>query len=495
MKKINYLITEIKGKRGGAQILLFLAVILSLILPACQEEEILSPVIEREVALSASDTILVLNQKQANNTGVTFNWTAASNKGTNAAIDYILQIDREGNGFESPLVVELGRGVYSKSYKVKELNNILLDVFEIPSGSESNIVSRIIATVADDSVEPEVSNEVVLTVTPYEPVAEALYIIGSAAPNGWSADNATPLTVAQNDPTTFTALVPLRPGEFKFITTLGQFLPSYNKGADENSLVYRTEDSQPDEKFVIEEGQGGMYKITVDLVDLTISVEEKDGPAYNQLWVVGSATPMGWDLDNAAEMVQSGSDPFIFTFTDVLSAGELKIATAKSWDAPFFRPTVANAPITSTEVQESAGDPDNKWLLTEAEAGLYKITLNLRDNSIAFDKLDQLYMIGDAGPNGWNIATPAPMDRNGSVFTYTGPLNAGELKISMFKGDWCDGDWLNAATADQEITNTDYIITSGCDGPDNKWRVTAATAGNYTISIDLADGTMSITKN
>ena len=41
-------------------------------------------------------------------------------------------------------------------------------------------------------------------------------------------------------------------GSFKFITTLGAFLPSYNKGTD-GKLVLRTSADQPDEPFTIEE--------------------------------------------------------------------------------------------------------------------------------------------------------------------------------------------------------------------------------------------------
>lgn len=470
--------------------LLLIVAGLSILLSACQDEEIVVPVIDRAPVLSASASELALNQKQANQTALTFNWTPGSNQGTNAAVDYTLQIDRPGNNFESPLNVELGRGAYAKSYRVAELNAMFLDALGLSPQNSAEIVARIVATVADDAVEPAYSNETTISVTPYEPVTATLYLIGDATPNGWSADNATPLSPADNDPTTFSVLVPLQPGNFKFITTLGQFLPSYNKGGDDQSLVYRSEDDQPDEQFVIPEGQGGMYNITVNLVDLRISIEPTDGPAYSQLWVVGSATPNGWDLDNAHEMVQSNADPFVFTYTNVLSEGELKIATAKNWDAPFYRPTEGDAPLSSTEVQLSAGDPDHKWLVSEP--GLYKITLNLRDMSITYDRIENLYLVGDAGPNGWDIANPAPMSRNGGVFTYTGPLTAGELKISMFKGDWCDGQWINAATENQDITNPDYIITSGCDGPDNKWRVTDATSGNYTITIDLGSGSMSI---
>lgn len=460
------------------------------LLSSCEEEyEDYAPQKAGVQTLSASTTDLVLRQSNANQTAITFNWTSGTNHGTDAAIDYTVQFDKKGNNFSSPVEVAMGRAVYTNAYRVADLNNLLVNELGLATGEPHEVEVRVMSVEASGAVEPDYSNVVTVTATPYEPVTSTLYMIGDATPNGWDASNAVAMQVSPTNPTVFSTTVQLVPGNFKFITTQGQFLPSYNKGATDNALVYRTSYDQPDEQFTVTEG--GLYKVTTNLSDLSLTMEKQAGPPYSQLWVVGSATPNGWDLDNADELEQSEADPFVFTYTAFLSEGELKIATQKDWGAPFYRPTTGNAPITSTDVQLSAGDPDNKWVV--AEAGMYKITLNLRTMSITFDPIN-LYLIGDAGPNGWNIETPSPMTKNGSVYTYTGPLTAGELKVSKFKGGWCGGEWINAATADQAITNGSYITTYGCDGPDNKWRVTAATAGNYSISIDLATETMTIVK-
>ncbi|WP_114782821.1 SusF/SusE family outer membrane protein [Botryobacter ruber] len=476
-----------KSISSGSVLLLLFA---SLFLASCDpEEEAVMPVKASTPVLSASSDALVLNQKNINKAGLTFEWTPGTNRGTNTAIDYTLQLDKKGNNFATPVEYKLGRAVYSNSLSVGALHELLTTRFGVAPGTAGELEARLVSAPATTALAPEFSNTVTVSITPYIPVTPTLYLLGSATPNGWNTGNATPLTVSSTDPTVFTYTGPLSVGEFKFITTLGQFLPSYNKGTAANQLVLRTDDSQPDEKFSIT--KAATYKVTVNLADLSVAIAEQAGPPYSRLWVVGDAAPTGWDLDNAAEMTKSASDPFVFTFTDYLKAGELKIATAKDWGAPFYRPTVADAPTTSTAVQVSAGDPDYKWKI--AQAGVYKVTLNLRTMTIAFAPVE-LYLVGDAGPNGWNIESPAPMSKSGSVYTYTGPLTPGELKISMFKGDWCGGDWINAATANQAITNGSYITTSGCEGPDNKWRVTDATAGNYTVSVDLAAKTMTIVR-
>lgn len=485
MKKF-YLIRAIDAFRIGPYLCaVFAFLVSSLVFSSCTEEYDLPIVEVGPTVLTLSTTELALDQSNGNNTVVNISWTPASNHGTNAAIDYNLEIDKEGNNFSSPTVLPLERTVYTYDFKGYEINNMARNTFAIAPGSSGKLAFRIKATTAIPDTAPQYSEPVVLDIIPYQPVTPTLYMLGDATPNGWNADNATPLDVSTMDSTLFSVTVQLMPGNYKFITALGEFLPSYNKGAVDNTLFYRTASDQPDDQFEVVEG--GLFLVQVNLTELTISLKPVSGPPYEQLWVVGGAAPKEWDIDNADEMVQLESDPFVFTYSGFLKPGEIKIATAKDFNAPFYRPIEADAPISSTEVELSAGDPDNKWKIEEED--FYKITLNLKTLTISFEKVD-LYLIGDAGPNGWDIEAPNPMTKNGSIYTYTGPLNAGELKIAKFKGDWCGGDWINPANPDQSINDTNYITTYGCDGPDNKWKVTAATAGNYSITIDLAAGTV-----
>ena len=69
-------------------------------------------------------------------------------------------------------------------------------------------------------------------------------------PGGWSADDATEMT--RKTMVYLHGREKMTAGSFKFITTLGSFLPSYNKGTD-GKLVLRASADQPDESFTIEE--------------------------------------------------------------------------------------------------------------------------------------------------------------------------------------------------------------------------------------------------
>lgn len=468
------------------------ALMLAVLFAACGDDLSVTPdesSIDREPVLSASAEDVVLSLTEYGQTALALSWTPGTNHGTNLAVDYALEIDLEDGDFSTPVVVELGRRVYDKNYTVEELNALLVDEMGIEPASDAALKVRVRSQTADASIPPDFSNVVTFRATPFAPLTPTLYLIGSAAPNGWDANNASEMAPAPNRPYLFSFQGNLSPGTFKFITTLGEFLPSYNRGAGFDELVYRTEDAQPDDQFEIQEA--GPYLVTANLATMTVSVERMAGPAYEQLWIVGDAVPTGWDLDNAAELRQDPSDPFLFDYNEVLAAGEFKIATAKSWDAPFYRPTENYPDLSSPAVQLSAGDPDHKWYVSEP--GAYKITLNIRDMTISIEKFtpyERIWIVGDATPNGWNIDAPNEMEATAdpNVFVYEGQLAAGEFKFPLATGDW-GADYYMPAVNHPPIDET-YVKFIPNGNPDNKWLIESP--GNYRITLNQLYETIQI---
>lgn len=448
---------------------------------------------DNPLEISVSEPQLALDAALPDGEALKLTWSSGTNHGTNAAISYTLQIDRQGNQFAGGLTLAMGREAYEKSYRNEELNNLLIETFDATPGEAITLEARVNASVADEGIEPATSEPVAFAVTPHKPISGTLYLIGDATPNGWSADEATELRKVPGKPRTFTWSGSLKTGSFKFITTLGEFVPSYNKGTGEGTLYLRESFDDPyDESFLITEA--GNYTITVNLATLTISIVMGEGPAYSELWFVGN--PTGWSFQ---PMRVDPLDPYLFHFNGDLSAGgEFKIGTAAgSWDAPFFRPVENGTPQgEGLDVEIWAGDPDNKW---DIDGGIYKITLNIREmkiDIIPFTPYEMIWLVGDASPNGWDIGNATPMEATDDlhIFTWSGNLKAGELKFTLDKQDDWNGAWFLAGEPDKAPAGTEeqMIFHHPGAGPDYKWRI--AEAGNYNITIDQLNETIIIAK-
>jgi starch-binding outer membrane protein SusE/F len=443
------------------------------------------------LAIVADKSTIILNQREDSNDALLLSWTTGTNGGTDASIFYQLKIDKQGNNFSAPVVEDLGNSL-SKKFTVGSLNSLLLSQWSFAPGVEATLEAKIIARVANDAASMDSSAIVTIKATPYDPVTSTLYIIGDAAPNGWNAGSATALTSLGAGK--FSWEGNLYSGEFKFITNLGQFLPSYNKGADNGKLLYRSADSEPDDKFNIT--TPGLYTISINLLDLTASIEATTTPPYTRLWMLGDATPTGWNIDAPTEMRVDSSNLFVFGYNGLLSAGEFKIPTTTgNFSTDYYMPLVNHQDITETGVQlVPVGGPDNKWKITTA--GPYKVKLNLQTmkmDIVPFVPFTQIWMVGDASPVGWNIDNPHPMavdPVNPYVFSYSGPMAVGEFKFPVETGNW-GGDFFMPVMNGSGPGSTQMKFVPG-GNPDNKWKI--AVAGNYKITINQLFETISIVK-
>ncbi|WP_262248968.1 SusF/SusE family outer membrane protein [Parapedobacter soli] len=442
------------------------------------------------LALSASAEQLMLDQRKAFETALELTWTTGSNQGTNSALEYTLSVARKSNPSANPVVEPLGKAVLARSYTTGELNALLIGQLQGAPGEEIELVAKVIAEVTMDGTRDSAVFE--LRATPYEPVSETLYLVGDAAPNGWSADAATPLVASNETPGLFTWQGTLTAGEFKLLTTLGQFSPSYNRGASAEMLVLRTADDQPDDKFVIE--STGNYIVTVDLLELTITIAPGSEPLYDQLWLLGDAVPTGWDIQAPTPMRVDSSNLFVFNYYGMMNAGEFKIPTATGdFNTDYFMPLENHQDISLDGMQlVPGGNPDYKWKIDQA--GPYKVTLDMEQLTIAirpFVPYTEIWMVGDASPVGWNIDNPHPMTPDPTdpyVFTYEGPMNAGEFKFPLATGNWGADFFMPEVNGAGPGSTRMKFVPKG--EPDFKWKIERA--GTYRIVINQLLETISI---
>ena len=225
------------------------------------------------------------------------------------------------------------------------------------------------------------------------------------------------------------------------------------------------------------------------------------------LYMVGDATPNGWSIDSPTPLTATEEDPLVFEWEGTLYSGEVKLClTTGSWDAPFIRPLnngeeISRTGISGQQFTMHAGDPDNKWKVTDA--GVYNLRFDLRNwtmSTLFVRELDaptiepiaaeNLYMVGDATPGGWGIDNPTELQKKSTyIFEYEGPLTAGELKCCTSTGSW-DVPFIRPASDGVEITRggiaaDNFVYTAS---PDHKWRV--ADAGIYRLTFNLENWTV-----
>lgn len=466
---------------------------------SCDSDELEDPSfdnIDDELNLTASASELQLQEQFINNQ-LTFNWSTGTNKGTGAAIAYTLQIDLAGNDFSDPLLipVEAEKTRYSYTIDHGTLNNRLLEQ-GLSAGETYELQARVIADVADGDVAAQIATTA-FSVTTYKPVSSQLFLVGDATPNGWDIKKATALTASTSERGVFTWEGPLTEGNFKFAVSRDDCFCQdfYTKDPnDDGIIVYNEGGSGEDLQWTVTEADN--YRVRVDLLNKTFSMEPVEDAPFDQLWIVGNATESDWDIDNPAAFTRSEEDPFVFTYEGNLNPGNFKILAGETGDfcGEWYRPLEdGQAPVDGSVKQRAGCEPDYKWTVTEETAGRYIVSLNTGNNTIKFTPVN-VYIVGDATPSGWDINTPQALTYENGDFVFNGDLTAGDMKFSKYVGDWCNGEWIVSAENGQSIDNTAHKISIGCVGPDNKWKLLEGDAGTYEIRINLDTDNMSITK-
>lgn len=465
--------------------------LVAMLLVSCRNEFAQEEFASNELKLSVPQSEVLKPEMYRSN--YTFSWTTGSNMGTSASISYKLEIDKAENNFANPIEYDLGKNKFTQDINISTLNNILVNTFGATPGKPIEMQARVTATFGDTSVAPQVS-VVNFKLTPFYPLTENLYIVGSASPSGWNIANAIQMTRSSSDASEFVYSGELKAGEFKFpVNTDGCWCQDFytKNSADENKMVLNIGGSGDDLKWSIAEP--GMYTVKVNIVTLAISIEKQTSSPFSQLWIVGDATPSGWNVETPLAFTQT-ANPFVFELETNLKAGGFKILAGATgdWCGKWYRPLADGQSITETGMNLTSGcDNDFKWSVTAAEAGRYKITLNLSNNTIKVTPVE-VYLIGSATPNAWKMGSLVPMTKNGSVYTWTGHLSEGEFKFTKFNTDWCQGVEIVAATSNQSLADTRFMERANCQGDDNKWVVKSGQEGTYTITFDLNAKTLTI---
>lgn len=137
-----------------------------------------------------------------------------------------------------------------------------------------------------------------------------------------------------------------------------------------------------------------LYKITVDMYNKTMNAEIFQ--PWENLYIVGGATSIGWDAGKALPLTKDAVDPTIFVFEGELRIAEsgddrnkFKLLGQLDWGSNSLHPYTLDEPIIGS-VNVLANSGDDKWIINEEEQGNYRITVNTFTETIAAIYLDQV---------------------------------------------------------------------------------------------------------
>ena len=322
--------------------------------------------------------LLETNEKD---TAVTFTWNKGIDRSPTDTITYIFRMDIAGNNFATATTGDTITN-FTKSFTVEELNELVGKQWGVTLGKEASLEARVVANVRGEKfVYPEIAITSFNVVT-YNYASVPLYLKGTAAPGG-----SAPLKEQVNG-RYYTWKGDLARGNFKFVYSTDNDLPSLNKGDSDNTLVDRTETNQPDTYFEVT--RSGLHNMNVDRKNKTIELVRDFYYLFEHVYFVGDAVPAGWNPGSAVELTWNDG---LFVYEGPLTGDNsdeaaFNILTTRDWGGYTLRPLTEWAPITDNRLQAVDGGPDLKWKVTTEQSGNYRVTVDLSAMTITFEKLD-----------------------------------------------------------------------------------------------------------
>ncbi len=320
-------------------------------------------------------------------------------------------------------------------------------------------------------------------------------IVGSATPKGWDNINAEEMAYNhENGHYIWKGF--LKAGELKFLSRLNTWNYGIWATSPNESVVSGHPHSifvgsnAPDNKFII--STDGNYIVDLDIETKTMVVK-KEEPIY----LVGDATPKGWN-NISAEAMDYNDSTGCYTWTGYLKPGELKfLSRLGSWDQGVWA-TFPNELVVCGGYPHSifvgSNAPDNKFRIPSS--GVYTIELDLKAKTMLvwnMSAVQSFYLTGDATPKGWNnTSNEQEMNqvKGAQLFWWTGDLKPGHFKFITQLGAW---NSLVPARSSHETVIDGYSHTFSSQYRGD-YHFVINKAGCYSIWLDLEKGTVMVSK-
>ncbi|MGJ8683332.1 MAG: SusF/SusE family outer membrane protein [Nonlabens sp.] len=335
-----------------------------------------------EITLAPGSGAFEVTEFNGDDLAERFSWNAISLE-VPVQIDYALQMDTDMGDYSAPQI--LGATTDTNVGVTYET----LNAAAIALGGEATLAGnyklRVVATTADPAVNPIVSNEVNIIITPFAayPFTD-LYLVGAATEPGWSNDNNNPALF--RDPANETVYYYtgyFNGDQFKLLSSPGFWQPQYG----ERNGAVGVNDGGGSDPNVFAAPAAGYYDFVVDIDGVTNTSEGNSSfsmtansaaataATYMTVGIIGDSTPAGWGASTA--MIQSSFDPHQYSLRNVtLVSGEMKFRANDDWATNWGADTEfsgqgtqngPNIPIAPGTYDIFFNDLDGRYMLIPVE--------------------------------------------------------------------------------------------------------------------------------
>lgn len=320
--------------------------------------------------ITASVSTLAALPADSMATGITFSWTNPKYATDSAKQKFVLEIDSTGRNF-SKAVSYTVIGSLNKAFINKEINNVLLG-FGFQFNVAYDVDVRVTSSYGNNN-ERLTSNTIKVKMTPYKvppkvalPTSGKLFLVGDATQGGWNNPVPVPSQeLARLDETTWAGVFNIVGGkQYLALPVNGDWS---NKFSVANNTIaglsaggtfgFNLNDNFPSP------ATSGWYLITFDFQQGRFTCVPYTGPTLpNNLFIVGDATPGGWNNPvptPSQQFTRLNSVEFTLTLNNVVGAKEyLMLPVNGDWSNKY---SVANKSLAGLNTGGAFGYnlPDN----------------------------------------------------------------------------------------------------------------------------------------
>lgn len=329
-------------------------------LGSCEDEQdllFLEPEASFQILSPTDGDGVTLNPETPNNPSLSLTWEDAD-YGTPTEVTYIVQVDKSGDDFDTPIDVVSTTNTYT-TITSETLNKACKDAGLAPF-TESALDVRIKGTVGTTGAQPTYSTKIAYLVTPYSTDLPLLSVPGNH--QGWNPVTAPRLAASAYGKTDFEGYAWLD-GDYKFASqnpTTGVINwpndgggPDYGDDGTFSGVMVETGESNCN-------NSAGYYLLKADTEKGTYSATLAN-------WAItGAATPNGWPDPALDHDMTYNPTTKKWEITIALSAGEFKFRANNGWSINLGGDSDGDGSM-------DYGGPN----LTVATAGTYTVILDL----------------------------------------------------------------------------------------------------------------------